>query len=88
MATLDYHVISSGWKSTMPNQALVKDLLNRTKGRLIVMNEEDLFYDGLNKIELTTKIKEARKKMSASDAKAFQDSFTENKLYLQYHLTV
>ena len=36
MATLNYDVISNGWKTTMPNRAIVKELLERTKGRTIV----------------------------------------------------
>ena len=38
MATLDYHVISANWQNTMPNRALLRDLLKQTRGRLMVMN--------------------------------------------------
>ena len=31
MATLDYSVISSTWKSIMPNRMIVKQLLEKTK---------------------------------------------------------
>lgn len=42
MATLDLDRISEGWKSTMPNKELLKDLGRRTGGRLYIMNEKSL----------------------------------------------
>lgn len=45
MATLDYDIISSNWTSTMPNRGILKDLLEKTRGRLILMNDKKLFLD-------------------------------------------
>jgi hypothetical protein len=84
MATLDYGIISDGWKSTMPNRALLKDLLNQTKGRLMIMSDKDLFFDLLDETPLRKKIDEARSKMSTQESKRFKDSFAEEPLYLQY----
>lgn len=74
MATLDYSVISSGWKSTMPNRLIVKQLLEQAKGRLIVMNEEDLFFDLDGSVPLSDKIKEYRKSMSDTERIAFESA--------------
>jgi hypothetical protein len=70
MATLDYRVISDGWKSTMPNRLLLKNLLIETKGRLLIMNDTGLFYDQLGDVPLGRKIKEARNKMSSKESKS------------------
>ncbi len=74
MATLDYSIISSGWKSTMPNRLIIKDLLAQTKGRLMIMNTDNLFYDLDDQIPLAKKIEDSRKKMKAADHKKFLDS--------------
>lgn len=74
MATLDYSVISNGWKSTMPNRLIVKQLLEQAKGRLIVMNEEDLFFDLDGSVPLSDKIKEYRKSMSDTERNAFESA--------------
>jgi hypothetical protein len=71
MATLDYNSIHSGWKKTMPNRAIVKELLKRTKGRLIIMNEENVFYDLNDKIPIRDKIEEAQKMMNDEEAEEF-----------------
>lgn len=84
MATLDYQVISSGWKSTMPNRAIIGELLNRTKGRLMIMKEDNLFFDKAGQIPLATKIQEARGRMTAQERQAFSADYRDNPLYLQY----
>ncbi len=84
MATLDYDQISSGWTSTMPNRAITKELLDRTKGRIMVMNEKNLFFDLSDQIKLSDKILEARSKMSQKDKERFTADFKSNKLYLQF----
>ncbi|MCC9608784.1 hypothetical protein LOC68_08530 [Blastopirellula sp. JC732] len=50
---IDYNVISSEGKSTMPNRLIVKQLREQAQGRLIIMNEHDLFYDTDDEIPLT-----------------------------------
>jgi hypothetical protein len=79
MATLDYNVISEGWKGTMPNRAIVDDLLRLSKGRLIVMNPKDTLYDPKTNVFLETRIKRSRKAMSASELRAFQAASVENR---------
>jgi hypothetical protein len=84
MATLDYDVISNGWKSTMPNRLIVKDLLEKTKGRVLIMNEQGLFFDLENLSPLAEKIEEYRKKLSAGERDAFDNSVTRSKLVTEY----
>ncbi|GGH36667.1 hypothetical protein GCM10007423_29100 [Dyadobacter endophyticus] len=90
MATLDYDVISPGWTSTMPNRDLIADLLLRTKGRLIIMNEEGLSIDRTpEKQPLKDKILATRQQfMTSAESTAFHNAFSEGpgeeKLYYQY----
>ena len=84
MATLDYDVISSGWKSTMPNQLILKDLLEKTKGRTIVMNEKNLEYDRHRKIKLSDKLKEVQGKMTATEKSKFENALSKHKHFIEY----
>lgn len=83
MATLDYNVISSKWLKTMPNKGLLRDLVRQTKGRLLVSNLDNLFYDLHNKTTLKDQLEKERNRMSAAERKAFKDSHVENELYYQ-----
>lgn len=84
MATLDFEAISSNWKSTMPNRGILKDLINKTKGRLIIMNEADLFYDFDEKVHLGKKIQNERLRLNEKQKKEFKNYFKKTKLYKQY----
>jgi len=84
MATLDYDVISKNWKNTMPNKGLIKALLKQAKGRVIIMNEDGLFYDPDNSLALKDKIKSERAAMCTTDLDNFEKSFTENDLYFEF----
>jgi len=90
MATLDYNVISPGWTNTMPNRDLITDLLVRTKGRLIIMNDEGLSIDRtVDKQPLRDKIQAVREQlMTATENTEFRESFSEGpgkkKLYYQF----
>lgn len=86
MATLDYNTISSTWKGTMPNRALLKSLVSKTKGRLIVMNDDGLLYDKTNNIYLKDKIKSERKKMSPKELEDFNSAFSEHELYFEFNV--
>jgi len=86
MATLDYSVISNGWKSTMPNRAILKELLKRTKGRVMVMNVEELFYNESKNEKLSDKIEEAQNKMNNGEWDRFLDDYDEHELYLQFRV--
>jgi hypothetical protein len=88
MATLDYDVISNGWKSTMPNRLIVKDLLEKTKGRVLITNEKGLFYDLEGLIPLAGKIEEHRSKLSADERVDFDRSISRSKLVTEYVLKV
>jgi hypothetical protein len=77
MATLDYDNISKGWKSTMPNGLLLKNLLQQTRGRTLVMNLDGVPYDRNNNVLLADKIAEARAGMTAAERKAFDDNHSE-----------
>ncbi|WP_353778483.1 hypothetical protein [Winogradskyella sp. 3972H.M.0a.05] len=88
MATLDFKKISSNWKSTMPNRGILKDLINQTRGRLIIMNEEDLFYDFDEKVPISERIKDERKRLTDKEKSKFNASYKEHKLYKQYKLDV
>lgn len=74
MATLDYKVISPSWTGTMPNQGLLDDLLTKTKGRLMVMRTDKVFYDARKTVPLAPKIEKARTEMSSVEAEAFQSA--------------
>jgi hypothetical protein len=88
MATLDYEVIHAGWTTTMPNRDLVKELLARTKGRLMVMNEEHLFLDFNKEVSLKDKLAEARSRMSGREKQAFEENLKQTALYIQYRVNV
>jgi beta-lactamase superfamily II metal-dependent hydrolase len=78
MATLDYSNISDGWKSTMPNRAIVKEVLDKTKGRLIIMNENNIHYDLNDQILMSDKIQEARHKMNQVEKDSWQANYKED----------
>lgn len=86
MATLDYDIISPTWKGTMPNRALLKSLVSKTKGRLIVMNNEGLIYDKTNNILLKDKIQSERKKMSPKELEDFNSAFSEEEHYFEFRV--
>jgi hypothetical protein len=72
MATLDYGVISDTWKNTMPNRAILADLLTQTRGRLMVLRDDGLFFDAKQKVPLADKIASTRAEMSGAALKAFE----------------
>jgi hypothetical protein len=84
MATLDYDVISSTWKNTMPNKAILKELVQRTKGKLMILNEDNLYYDSKEKVLLGKRIIEEQKKMNKKESSYFKKYFISEPLYLQY----
>jgi beta-lactamase superfamily II metal-dependent hydrolase len=89
MATLDYNVISSGWKSTMPNRMIVKQLLEKTKGRTMIMNTDDMFYDLDDEIPIDEKIEEHRQQMNAAERQSFEQALnTDSEFFIAYTLTI
>lgn len=83
MATLNYDVISSGWKNTMPNREILKTLLEKTKGRFLIQNTDDLYFDLDDKIPLKNKIKEYQQLMYTDERKEYNNSIIENKKYIE-----
>ena len=73
MVTLDYNVIAPKWKNTMPNEMIVRELLKKTRGRVMVMNEEAIML--ADNTPLTENIAAARKKMNPKELDAFKASF-------------
>jgi hypothetical protein len=81
MATLDYDVIPEGWMSTMPNVAILKDLLAKTKGRTLIMNTTGVLFDRANDVPLEPKLKEYRKRLNAEEKAAFEKGLEVNDHY-------
>ena len=44
MATVDYNKIRTGWKNTMPNRYIVRELMKKTRGKFYIANEDKLKY--------------------------------------------
>ena len=88
MATLNYEVIHNGWKSTMPNRAILKALLERTKGRTIVQNTDDLFFDLDNQIPLADKLVEYQQEMAASDRTKYNNSILDNEKFVEISIKI
>lgn len=86
MATLNYDAIAPAWKNTMPNREMLQELLMKTKGRVMISKDSDLFYDFNEKEPLPAKIKDAQKRMNAKETAAFNNDFKreENNLYVEY----
>jgi hypothetical protein len=86
MGTLDYNVISKNWKNTMPNREMLQELLKRTKGRLMIMNDSNLFYDFNGQEPLPGKIKEAQKKLTSKEKTEFETACKRDpgNLFVEY----
>nr|WP_299384781.1 MBL fold metallo-hydrolase [Allomuricauda sp.] len=82
MATLDYDVISPTWKNTMPNRALLNDLLKKTSGRLIVTNPDNQHVDKAKTIKLTDEINKRLENLS--QVKQDEYKVVRNDLFVQY----
>lgn len=74
MATVNYSKIFDSWKTTMPNRNLVKDMLNKTKGRLLISSLDELYFDKDNKIPLEEEIEKRLGNMNSTE----RDQFTRN----------
>lgn len=88
MATLNYKVISNGWKSTMPNRAILKALLERTKGRTIIQDTDDLFYDFDEQIPLSKKIKQFQRGMSAEERDDYRNSVLDDEKFVEVSIKI
>lgn len=90
MVPLDYDIISSTWKSTMPSRMILKELLEKTKGRTIVMNEDGLHYDLSKEVPLSNKITEFRQHMTLAERAVFDDALDtdSSEFYIGYTLTL
>jgi beta-lactamase superfamily II metal-dependent hydrolase len=86
MATLDFDVISKWWKSTMPNRALVKELIRKTKGRLIIMNDKNMYYDFKNRIPISDKIEEGKLSLTKQELKEYKENYKNEEYFHEYRL--
>jgi len=88
MATLDYDIISDGWKSTMPNGAIIDELVKRTKGRLMIMNETGLLADRDNKITVTQRIAKGQQYLSTKEKTKYNADRIVHPLYIQISIDI
>ena len=88
MATLDYNVIPPGWKSTMPNVGISRDLLEKTNGGTIIMNTQGLLFVRMANKPLEPKIKQYRKRMIDDERKLFEQNLEESEHYISITLDV
>jgi hypothetical protein len=89
MATLDYDVIPNGWKTTMPNRVMLKDLLEKTKGRMMIMKTDGMFYDVDELVPLEEEIDRCRRQMSEHDRSKFESALdTSSKRYVGFTVEV
>ncbi len=86
MATLDYDRISKHWKNTMPNEQILSELLQKTKGRLMVMNEDSVKFGKDRQLSLKDEVQKAKRKMSGKEEKEFHDDLEVDDLYIQYNV--
>lgn len=87
MATLDYDIISPHWRSTMPNKAIIDDLLVKTKGKILIMNENNLPYDRKKNSLLANEILRHRNMMSNVEATNFSKNLdAANPLFIQFKI--
>jgi len=88
MATLDYDVISSGWKSTMPNVGIIKDLLEKTKGRTLIMNTANLLFNRTTEATIDEKLPEYRGMMSEHEKSTFEANSRETEHFIELKMFV
>lgn len=88
MATLNYDVIHSRWETTMPNCAILKELLERTKGRTIIQNTNNVFFDPGKTIPVTEKIEEYQDRMPEAEREQFNESLIENDLFVEVPIRI
>lgn len=88
MASLDYDSISPGWTRTMPNHFLLKELLTRTKGRLIVMNDDKLLYNKKTGQTLADEIVKVKSTMGIQEQKSFADAYVDDPHFHQYTVKI
>jgi beta-lactamase superfamily II metal-dependent hydrolase len=88
MATLDYNIIAPGWKSTMPNAAMTESLIQKTRGRLMIMQEKDLYMDRSKTNLVSDRIAKEQAKLSAKELADFKSNCESTELYLQMNLSL
>jgi len=80
MATLDRRRIAKGWKSTMPNTPLMRELIRRCQGRLFIMDEFEIKNAPSKTLDPT------RLGKKVFDRENFPNS--DKPIYLQYTVTL
>jgi hypothetical protein len=88
MATLDYNIIAPGWTSTMPNGAMTESLIRKTRGRLMIMQEKDLYMDRGKTTTVADRIVQERTRLSAQESADFKKNCASTDLYHQMTITL
>lgn len=73
LVTLDYDVISDGWKNTMPNREILDDLIRKTKGRIVFNNAKGIPYD--NSRTLEQRLEEERFRLTKKEEKDWKRNY-------------
>ncbi len=67
---------------------IIRQLLEQTKGRTMIMNLDDLHYDRDKQVPLADKIEEFRGKMSQAERKEFEARLTPTPKCIEYKVPV
>ena len=84
MGTVDYDNIHKNWQNTMPNRGIVRDLLDKTKGKLIIMNTDRIFFDKHKTIPIEAEINRRLDQLSTQQKKAFENKLKVTDLFKEY----
>ena len=82
LAPLSYKKIFPAWKNTMPNRFIFQELLEKTKGRIIMNSMAGMRHD---QKPLQDAVYEYRKKMNNNERDTFDDNTTRKK-YCHEHI--
>ena len=75
MVPLDLRRISSRWRTTMPNYRLLRDLMERSQGKCIIMDEIEIIPPPSAQYDLTT-LGESRYKVITKDGQTLAKQYT------------
>ncbi len=88
MCTLDYNKIGPGWSRTMPSYDLLSELLIKSRGRLLIMNDENIFANDENTMLLKPHIEATKKKrMTKQEFYEFRNACREEEFFIEYKVS-
>ena len=90
MASVDYNKISSRWTGTMPNRAILNELLKKTRGKFMIMNEDhkEMFADKDKTKTVSQRVEEAREQMPEAESDQFFEDYKNEDYYIEYILRI